>query len=466
MFIFSIDDHVYNNIHFIGIGGVSMSGLAEILLEEGYNVSGSDMNDSFIIEKLRNQGADIYIGHSKDNIKDADLVVYTDAISNDNEELLEAMNRNIKVVDRATFLGALMKNYKNSIAVSGTHGKTTTTSMIATILTNNTLDPTILLGGYLDEIGGNARLGSREIFLTEACEYKGNIVKFFPNTAVILNMEEDHLDYFRDINHIVDTFIQYSKNINENGNLIINVDDVNANKIIENTNANVITIGINNKAYYTAENISFTSNGFPKFMLKINCSSIYPVNLGVMGVHNIYNALASIAVADSLGIPMDVILKSLENFKGTHRRLEVKGFLNGIKIIDDYAHHPTEIKASLKALRNSTKNKIWCIFQPHTYTRTKALLNSFAESFGEADKVIIPDIYAAREKDNGIIHSINLVDALVKNGIDAKYMSSFENIENYILSNAQKGDIVVTMGAGNVNRIGEDLLKSNEKEAI
>jgi len=274
------------------------------------------------------------------------------------------------------------------------------------------------------------------------------------------------LDYFRDINHIIDTFIQYSKNINENGNLIINVDDENASKIIENTNANIITIGINNKAHYTAENISYNSNGFPSFMLKINSSSIYPVNLGVMGVHNIYNALASIAVADSLGIPMDVILESLKNFKGTHRRLELKGFLNGIKIIDDYAHHPTEIKASLRALRNSTKNRIWCIFQPHTYTRTKALLNSFAESFGEADKVIIPDIYAAREKDNGMIHSINLVDALIKNGIDAKYMSSFENIENYILNNAKKGDIVVTMGAGNVNRIGEDLLKSNKKEAI
>lgn len=466
MFVFSIDDHKYNHIHFIGIGGVSMSGLAEILLEEGYKVSGSDMNDGLIIERLRNLGADIYIGHDKDNIKDVDLVIYTDAISSDNEELLEAINKGIETIDRATFLGGIMKNYKNSIAVSGTHGKTTTTSMIATILNNSNLNPTVLLGGYLDDIGGNVKIGDREILLTEACEYKGNILKFYPNTAVILNIEEDHLDYFKDIDHIVNTFIQYSKNINENGNLIINIDDENASKIIENTKANVITIGINNKAYYTAENISFTSNGFPRFMLRVNCSSIYPVNLGVMGVHNIYNALASIAVADSLGIPMDTIISSLEKFKGTHRRLEFKGFLNGVKIIDDYAHHPTEIKASLRALRNSTKNRIWCIFQPHTYTRTKLLLDSFAESFGEADEVIIPDIYAAREKDNGIIHSTHLVEALLKNGIDAKYISSFENIEKYILNNAKKGDIVVTMGAGNVNRIGEELLKSNEKEAI
>lgn len=466
MFVFSIDDHKYNYIHFIGIGGVSMSGLAEILIKEGYKVSGSDMNDSLVIERLRNLGAEIYIGHSRENIKDVDLIIYTDAISQDNEELIEAKNRGIETVDRATFLGEMMKNYKNSIAVSGTHGKTTTTSMIATILHNSSLNPTILLGGHLDDIGGNVKIGDRDILLTEACEYKGNILKFYPNIAVILNMEEDHLDYFKDINHIVDTFIQYSKNISQKGNLVINVDDENASKIIENTKANVITIGVKNKADYTAENISFTPDGFPRFMLRINLSAIYPVNLKVMGVHNIYNALASIAVADSLGVPMETIIKNLENFKGTHRRLEFKGYLNGIKIIDDYAHHPTEIKASLRALRRSTKNRIWCIFQPHTYTRTKMLLNSFAKAFGEADKVIIPDIYAAREKDNGLIHSTHLVEALVKNGVDAKYMPSFENIEKYILDNAKKGDIVVTMGAGNVNRIGEELLKANEKEAI
>lgn len=466
MFVFSINDHNYCHVHFIGIGGISMSGLAEILLAEGYKISGSDMNNSYIVERLKSLGADIYIGHSKDNIKDCDLVVYTDAISNDNEELLEAINNNIKTVDRATFLGALMNNYQNSIAISGTHGKTTTTSMIATILNDSTINPTILLGGQLDEIGGNVRLGSREVLLTEACEYKGNITKFFPNTAVILNIEEDHLDYYKDINHIVNTFVQYGKNITLNGNLIINIDDEHSKKVIESTNANVITFGINNKADYSAENISYTSDGLMKFMLNKNCESLYPVNLSILGIHNIYNTLASIAVAETLGIPIDIIIKSMEKFKGTHRRLELKGFFSGIKIIDDYAHHPTEIKASLRALRNSTENSIWCIFQPHTYSRTKLLLNSFAESFNEADKVIIPDIYAAREKDNGIIHSTNLVDALIDNGVDAKYISSFKNIESYILDNAKKGDIVVTMGAGNVYTIGENLLKSKEKEAI
>jgi len=466
MFTFSIDEHKFNHIHFIGIGGVSMSGLAEILISEGYKVSGSDMNNSPTLDRLRALGSNIYIGHSKENIKDADLVIYTDAISMNNEELKEAINKNITTIDRATFLGALMSNYKSSIAVSGTHGKTTTTSMIATILNNSDKDPTILLGGQLDEIGGNVKLGSKDILLTEACEYKGNILKFFPNIAVILNMEEEHLDYYKNIDHIIDTFIQYSNNIKTDGYLVINIDDKNAKKVIENTKAKVITFGINNKADYSAENISFDSKGYPSFMLNNKCKSLYPIQLSVMGIHNIYNALASIAVAEILDIPIETVTNSLKMFKGTHRRLELKGYINGIKIIDDYAHHPTEIKASLKALRNITDNNIWCIFQPHTYTRTKLLLDSFSEAFSDADKVIIPDIYAAREKDNGLVHSKDLVNALIEKGVDAKYISSFENIEDYIMNNAKKGDIVVTMGAGNVYKIGEDLLNSNKKEAI
>ncbi|NMB28149.1 MAG: UDP-N-acetylmuramate--L-alanine ligase [Tissierellia bacterium] len=466
MFTFCIDDHEYSHIHFIGIGGISMSGIAEILLTEGYEISGSDTNNSHIIERLKTLGANIYINHNKDNISDADLVVYTDAIAMDNEELMEAINNNVLTVDRATFLGALMNNYENSIAVSGTHGKTTTTSMIATILNRSILNPTILLGGQLDTIGGHVKLGTKKHLLTEACEYRGNILKYYPTIAIILNMEEDHLDYFENIDHIVNTFVDYGKNIQDKGYLIINADDINAKKVIKGTKANTITFGINNYADFSADNISFTSEGCPTFMLNIKGKSLYPVKLNVMGVHNVYNALASIAATHILGIPIETILNSIEEYKGTHRRLEVKGIINGIKIIDDYAHHPTEIKASLKALKSSTKNHIWCIFQPHTYTRTKLLLRDFGEAFSEADKVIVPDIYAAREKDNGMIHSTNLVDALIKNGVDAKYMSSFENIGNYLLEHAEKGDIVVTMGAGNVYTIGEAMLENKKKEAI
>lgn len=466
MFTFCIDDHEYSHIHFIGIGGISMSGIAEILLTEGYEISGSDTNNSHIIERLKTLGANIYINHNKDNISDADLVVYTDAIAMDNEELMEAINNNVLTVDRATFLGALMNNYENSIAVSGTHGKTTTTSMIATILNRSILNPTILLGGQLDTIGGHVKLGTKKHLLTEACEYRGNILKYYPTIAIILNMEEDHLDYFENIDHIVNTFVDYGKNIQDKGYLIINADDINAKKVIKGTKANTITFGINNYADFSADNISFTSEGCPTFMLNIKGKSLYPVKLNVMGVHNVYNALASIAATHILGIPIETILNSIEEYKGTHRRLEVKGIINGIKIIDDYAHHPTEIKASLKALKSSTKNHIWCIFQPHTYTRTKLLLRDFGEAFSEADKVIVPDIYAAREKDNGMIHSTNLVDALIKNGVDAKYISSFENIGNYLLEHAEKGDIVVTMGAGNVYTIGEAMLENKKKEAI
>lgn len=466
MFEFCINSHKYSHIHFIGIGGISMSGLAEILLSEGYRVSGSDANNSKIIKRLKSLGADIYINHKGENITGADLIVYTDAISEDNEELVEAIKKGIPVIDRATFLGAIMNNYKNSIAVSGTHGKTTTTSMIATIFNHSTLDPTILLGGQLADIGGNIKIGNREHILTEACEYKGNILKYFPTIAIILNIEEDHLDYFKDINHILDNFIDYSNNIQDGGYLVVNIDDSNSRKVIEKTESNAITFGINNKADYRAENVSFTSEGYPSFMLNIKGEYLYPVTLNVMGTHNVYNSLASIATAHILGIPIETIISSIGKYKGTGRRLEFKGSVNGIRIIDDYAHHPTEIKASLNALKNLDKGHIWCVFQPHTYSRTKLLLKDFGKAFSGADKVIIPDIYAAREKDSGIIHSTNLVDVLIENGVDTQYMSSFESIGKYLLKHAQEDDIVITMGAGNVYAIGEKMLESEKKEAI
>ena len=458
MFEFCMNSHKYSNIHFIGIGGISMSGLAEILLSEGYKVSGSDAKNSDIVEKLRSLGADIYIGHSKDNIKDCDLVIYTDAIAKDNEELQEAINKKIKTVDRATFLGALINNYTNSIAVSGTHGKTSTTSMIATILDKSDLDPTILLGGNLDEIGGNVRIGNKEHILTEACEYKANVLKYYPSIAIILNIEEDHMDFFRDLDHIMDTFIGYTNNIKEDGHLILNIDDPNANKIIENTDANIITFGIEKDADYRAENIVFDSLGLPSFDLNVKNDKVYKVKLNIMGTHNIYNALASIVATHLIGLPMDLVIKSMLSYKGTHRRFEYKGNIDSIKVMDDYAHHPTEIKTTLKALKKSN-SKVWCIFQPHTYTRTKILMNDFSNSFSDADKVIITDIFAAREKDNGEVHAKDLADNLIENGVDAQYIEKFEDIEDYLLDNIKDNDLVVTMGAGDIYLVGENILK-------
>lgn len=466
MFSFNIKEHNFNHVHFIGIGGISMSGLAEILLVEGYVVSGSDKDNSLIVDKLQKQGAKIYIGHNAKNILGADLVVYTDAISKDNVELLEAKKLDICTVDRGTFLGELMKNYKKSIAVSGTHGKTTTTGMLATILNRTDLDPTILLGGELDEIGGNVKIGSNNLVLTEACEYKGNILKYQPTMAIILNMEEDHLDYFKDINHIVDTFAQYASDISKDGYLVINIDDENSQKIIDSSKCNIVTFGVNNKADYTAENITFTKDGYPKFVLNKKGREKYLVTLNVMGIHNIYNALATFAVTDTYGIPIEYVIDSIKNYTGTHRRLENKGSINDVKIIDDYAHHPTEIKMSLKALKNATKNRLWCVFQPHTFSRMKLLLEKFSESFYDADKVIITDIYAARELDTGMVHSRDLVDLLIKKGVDTVYIESFENIKEYLLSNVEEGDVIVTMGAGNIYKLGELILQDNKMKAI
>jgi len=472
MFDFCLNNHKYSKVHFIGIGGISMSALAEILISEGYNISGSDTKDSLIIERLRKLGAKIYIGHDEENVQDVDLVIYTDAISKDNVEFLKAISLNIPVIDRATFLGALMKNYKNSIAVSGTHGKTTTTSMISTILNHSKLNPTILLGGELDEIGGNVKLGSKELILTEACEYKGNILKYFPTMAIILNMDEDHLDYFKSIEHIQDTFVQYAKNLNKDGYLIINRDDAGAEKVVKSTKAKVYTFGIHNDCHYKAEDINFTKEGYPTYTLKIKNDKSYKVNLSVMGLHNVYNSLASIASAHIFGIPMEDILERISLYKGVHRRLELKGYYNGAKVIDDYAHHPTEIKATLSALRNTTNGNIYCVFQPHTYTRTKLLLNSFAESFASADKIIITDIYAAREKDNGLIHSRDLVNAIFDKGFDAIYLGSFSEVEDYLMSHVKEDDIILTMGAGNVYMIGDSIVEqsddqnSNEKAAV
>ncbi len=467
MFEFLIDDNKYSRIHFIGIGGISMSALAEILVSEGYIVTGSDARDSLIIERLRNFGATIYIGHSKDNLTNPDLIIYTDAISKDNEEFITAHTLGVPVIDRATFLGALMKNYKNSIAVSGTHGKTTTTSMLSTILNRSALNPTILLGGELDEIGGNVKLGSRDYILTEACEYKGNILKYFPTMAIILNIDEDHLDYFKSIDHILDTFVEYGKNLKDDSYLLINGDDRGSKKVIDNTKARVFTFGIDGDWDYVAENISFSKEGYPSYTLRIRGEGRFRISLSVMGIHNVYNSLASVAAAHVYGIPMEDIQERISIYTGVHRRLELKGYYKGVKIIDDYAHHPTEIKATLNALRNSTTGAIYCVFQPHTYTRTKLLLNSFAESFVSADKVVITDIYAAREKDNGLVHSKDLANAIFDKGSDAIYLQTFQEVEAYLINNVKENDIIVTMGAGNIYMVGDSIIENNkEKEAV
>lgn len=460
MFEFILDSHKYRHIHFIGIGGISMSGLAEIMINEGYVVSGSDAKESSIIENLKSKGATIYNYHSKDNLRGADLVVYTDAISIDNEELKAAIKLKIDIVDRASLLGALMTNYDVSIAVSGTHGKTSTTSMIAEIIKNLENNPTILLGGQLDDINGNVKLGDKNLFLTEACEYKANVLKYYPTTAIILNIDEDHLDFFDNIEHIIKTFNDYADNLRSNDKLILNVDDENTRILLKKKNCQLITFAIENEAKYMAKNLSFCDEGFPSYDLYIDGEKKARVELSIMGIHNVYNSIAAIAAVLENGISLENALNGIHEYTGVHRRLEYKGLYNKAVIMDDYAHHPTEIKTALNALKKGCKGNLYCIFQPHTFTRTKLLLDSFSKSFNEADITIITDIFAAREKDYGDIHSKTLCNALIKNGNKACYIETFEDIVEYLKEHLKEDDIAVTMGAGDVYKIGEMLLEN------
>lgn len=462
MFKFNLNEKKYKHVHFIGIGGISMSGLAEILNKYGYKVTGSDSKQSDTTDKLKSHGIDVIIGQKKENIKGADLIVYTDAISLDNEELAQAIKTKVDLIDRASFLGALMENYKVSIAISGTHGKTTTTSMVAEIIKNLPTEPTIIVGGKLDDINGNVLVGKEEMILTEACEYKANVLKYFPTTALVLNIDEDHLDYFDNIDHIINTFKGYGDNLGKNDKLILNIDDENTRNLLERDNTQIITIAVDRYADYRAKNIEFNDLGYPQYDLYYKDKYIDKVLLSIMGVHNVYNSLGAIAAAHENNISFKEAIDGIHNYHGVHRRLEYKGNYKGALVMDDYAHHPTEIKASLNALRKGCKKNLYCIFQPHTYTRTKLLLDSFSKSFSQTDYTIITDIYAAREKDYGDIHSKTLVDAINNNGNSAFYMETFDEIVKFLQDNLRPNDMVVTMGAGDVYKIGQMLLNSQK----
>ncbi|MDD4046841.1 MAG: UDP-N-acetylmuramate--L-alanine ligase [Tissierellia bacterium] len=444
----------FNHIYFIGIGGISMSALAEIMLEEGIMVSGSDRSDSKIIRKLQTSGANIYLKHDSNNISnDIDLVVYTSAISDDNPELLRARDLNIKIMGRAEFLGAVMKNYNHVICVSGTHGKTTTTGMLSSVLIETDLAPTIFLGGEMDSLGGNLLHGSYELLLTEACEYKRNFLKFNPTMEVVLNIEADHLDYYTDLNDIESAFVEYAEKLPEDGHLIVNEA---YNHLFDSIKCNIVTFGLDKGTYY-ARNIKLVPE--PSYTLMHGDEKVAEIKLKVYGEHNILNSIAAGAACLTLGIMPETVFNGLFNFKGTHRRYEYKGVLNGAVVIDDYAHHPSEMKATLKTAHSLAEGKIITVFQPHTYTRTIKLLDGFAEALAMSDEVILVDIYAAREKNTGVIHSkdiINKMEAYSKGGI---YAESFQEAADLVRSIAKKGDIVITMGAGNVVDIADLLLR-------
>ena len=457
--MYQIDFHKPIHVHFIGIGGISMSGLAEILLKEGFTISGSDFKQSNLTDHLSSMGATVFYPQKASNIiKGIDVVVYTAAIHEDNEEFVAAKAKGLPMLSRAQLLGQLMRNYEMPIAVSGTHGKTTATSMLSHILLAAETDPTISVGGILKAIGGNIRVGNSEIFVTEACEYTNSFLNFFPQIGIILNVEEDHMDFFKDIDDIRNSFHKFAALLPTDGSLVINKNIENIQSITSGLSCNVITYSETQDADYAAKNITFDSLGNASFDLVKYGEFVRRITLSVAGNHNVSNALSTIATADLLGLDMESIQKGLLSFTGTDRRFEYKGERNGVTIIDDYAHHPTEIVATLTSARNYPHKELWCIFQPHTYTRTKAFFNEFAESLALADHVIMADIYPARETDTLGMHSKDLADKIKELGCDAYYFSSFEEIENFVDKNVFHGDVLITMGAGDVVNIGESLL--------
>lgn len=456
--MYQLDFNKPCHVYFCGIGGISMSGLAEILLSRGFKVSGSDMKASELTNSLEAKGATVFIGQRAANITDdIDLFVYTAAIREDNPEWIAKTELNIESLSRADLLGQIMKNFELPIAISGTHGKTTTTSMVSEILLGADTDPTLSIGGILDSIGGNIRIGHSKFFVTEACEYTNSFLSFFPKISIILNIEEDHMDFFKDLDDIRNSFTRFANLLPEDGTLIINGDIENYDKIAADIKCPYITYGFTDDMDYYATDITFDDKACATYTLNSSKGNS-KVTLSVPGLHNVSNSMAAIAWADTCGLDREQTLRSLINFTGTKRRFEYKGTIGGVDIYDDYAHHPTEIKATLSTAKKRPHKTLWVVFQPHTYTRTKAFLDDFAEALKNADKIILADIYAAREKNTIGIYSTDIQKKIIESGKECYYFPSFDEIENFLLENCSQSDMLITMGAGDIDKIGDMLL--------
>ena len=443
---------VNNTVHFVGIGGVSMSALAEAIASRGISVRGSDMNDGVYTERLRALGISVIRGHSAENTDGADVVIRTSAIKDDNPEIVRARELGIPVLERAEAWGILMDEFPEVVCVSGTHGKTSTTAMMTCIALAADRDPEVMIGADMREIGGVLRISDGEMFIAEACEYCNSFLNFNPTVAIVLNVEEDHLDFFSGIDDIVDSFSKFIARTKNSGIVVVNADDENAMRALELSGREALTFGLSDKADVTAKNISY-SDGFPSFTLVCKGDELTDIRLAVLGEHNVKNALAAAAAAISLRIAPETITKALGSFTGVGRRMEYKGKYGNVKIYDDYAHHPSEIKTTLEAVRRAHDGRIICVFQPHTYTRTAALKEDFAKALAIADTVILADIFAAREK-----NTLGIDSSVISDKIEgAMYIQGFENIVSKLCEITADGDFVITMGAGDVYKVGEML---------
>jgi UDP-N-acetylmuramate--alanine ligase len=438
-------------IHFIGIGGAGMFALACIAIEQNFLVSGSDSQDSCNIQNLKKRGIKVYVGHDKKNIDNPDLVVYSGAIKKDNLEFAEAIKNKIKLMTRSQFLSKIFKRYKNSIAVSGSHGKTTTTSMITQILFK--FDPTVIVGAYFKLINGNSRIGNSDFVVCEACEYLDSFLDLEPNVGVILNIDNDHLDYFKNLENEINSFGKFAEKCNV---LVINKDDKNSVKATNNFAGKKIFYSLESNSEFMARNIQ-NLNGNISFDVSQDNNIIFNIKLKIPGKHNVYNALAAIAVCNFFGLENQDIKSALEVFSGPERRLETISKINGITIMDDFAHHPTEIEASLKAVTEMNFNRILLVFQPHTFSRTYLLMNDFIRVFSSFNlfKIILTDILPIREKNIYKIKSEDLASKIP----NCICLRTFERIAEYLAENSKSGDLVLTMGGGDIYKCARMILE-------
>jgi UDP-N-acetylmuramate--alanine ligase len=447
------------HIHFVGIGGIGMSGIAELLLNLGYKVSGSDLHSSLITENLTRIGGVIFKGHKGEWIEGADVVVTSSAISPSNPEVVRARENNVPVIMRAEMLAELMRLKKNGIAIAGSHGKTSTTSMVSWMLASAGLDPTVVIGGKVDALGGNAKLGQGEYLVAEADESDGSFLKLSPVVEVITNIDLEHLDYYRDIDHIKSTFLEFIDKIPFYGAVIVCLDDANIADILPAIKKRTITYGLTPQADIYADDIIW-QDGRVYFTVKDAAGIRGTIGIAPPGIHNVYNALAAVCVGLEVELTFEKIQTGLQSYAGVQRRMQQKGEMSGITVVDDYGHHPTEIRATLEAIKQAWPQKrLVVLFQPHRYSRTQALFKEFQTCFHKADYLVMSDIYAASEEPIPGVSGENLLEATKMHGQRyTRYIGNVDTMAKELLPMLQEGDLVLTLGAGNIVRVGEELL--------
>lgn len=444
-------------LHFVGIGGVGMSAIAEVMLDKGYEISGSDLSDSEVVQKLRAKGATVYKGHDSTNVEGKDAIVLSSAIHQDNPELVQAKKLGLKIFHRSDILAFLLNTVKG-IAVAGAHGKTTTSSMISVVLEHAGIDPTILIGGFVDYLNGNAKLGKSDYLVAEADESDGSFLKFYPHIAVVTNIEDDHMDHYGSMENIIKAFVQFIQNLDkENGLAVLCFDNENIRNITKQIDRQYISYALEHEADYTATDI-VTDGPQTIFTVVYKGEKLGAVTLNIPGRHNVLNALATIAVCHKLGLSIKTIAEGFTVFSGTKRRFQTKFRNEDVWIVDDYAHHPTEIQTTIKAAKQTEPKRLIVAFQPHRYTRTQLLRKEFGSCFKGADMLILTDIYAASEKPIPGISGKTIVEEVkMQTGVDAVYIEKLADIAPWLEKNKQKGDLIITMGAGNIYTVGETL---------